>query len=59
MNPTHQIAMEALTQGYLVSLDVASQLMSEGYDVSGLTVDGFDVIDIPEVDYFDYIDQNH
>lgn len=59
MNFTHQLAMESLAQGHSVSLDVAINLIGEGYDVANLSVDGFDVIDIPEVDYFDYIDQNH
>ena len=59
MNLIHQLATEAASMGHTVSLDVASRLLEEGYDISNLSVDGFEVIDLDDVDYFDHIDANH
>lgn len=59
MNLIHQLATELMSHGHSIPVDVASQMIDQGYDVSHITVDGFDVIDPTEIEYFEYIDQNH
>lgn len=56
MNLLNQLAQELVAQGHYIPVDVASQLMAKGYEVS---IDGYEVIDPTEIDYFDFIDQNH
>lgn len=56
MNLLNQLASELVAQGHYIPVDVASQLMVDG---CVLSIDGYEVIDPTEVDYFDFIDQNH
>ena len=61
MNLVHQLATELLAQGHTIPVDVARQLIDAGYDLHEIqdSIDGFSVIDPNDVDYFEYIDQNH
>lgn len=61
MNLIHQLATELLARGHTIPVDVARDLIDAGYDINELqdSIDGFSVIDPTEVDYFEYIDQNH
>lgn len=61
MRLIHQLATELLSHGHTIPVDVARDLIDAGYDLHDVenSIDGFSVIDPTEVDYFDYIDQNH
>lgn len=61
MKQTYQLASETLSKGFSLPADVALRLMDAGYDLHDIenSIDGFEVIDPTEVDYFEYIDQNH
>lgn len=61
MNLIHQISTELMAQGHTIPLDVARDLLEAGYDIEGIqeNIDGFSVIDPNDIDYFEYIDQNH
>lgn len=61
MNQIAQIAHELISKGHTIPADVAQLLMQAGYDVQEFqdAIDGYDVIDPTDVDYFEYIDQNH
>jgi hypothetical protein len=55
------LTQELMNQGHSIPIDVAVQLIEAGYDIENLedSLDGLSIIDPTEVDYFDYIDQNH
>jgi hypothetical protein len=62
MNHCQKLATELIAHGHLISLDDALYLQEMGYDMSqidSVDVHGFQDIDISDVDYFEYIDQNH
>ncbi len=61
MRQTYQLASEMIANGYSIPADVAVRLMDAGYDLHDIenSIDGFEVIDPTEVDYYEYIDQNH
>lgn len=61
MNQTYQLASEMIAKGYTLPADVALSLVKAGYDLNDIenSIDGFDVIDLSDIDYFEYIDQNH
>ncbi len=61
MNQMQQLVREYIAQGFTIPVDLAVHLADAGFDTSMIheSIDGFDIIDPTEVDYFDYIDQNH
>jgi hypothetical protein len=62
MNHCQKLATELITHGHLISLDDALYLQQMDYDmaqIESVDVHGFQDIDISDVDYFEYIDQNH
>lgn len=61
MRQQHQIVMEYLNSGMKMPADTAMRLIDEGFDLSLIEdqIDGYEIIDPTDVDYFEYIDNNH
>lgn len=55
----HQLATELVSRGHALPIDVALELQETGFHLNEDSIDGFDVIDPNDVDYFEFIDQNH
>ena len=61
MRREHQLVVEFMNSGDTLPVDVAMRLIDDGIDISLIEdqIEGFDIIDTTDVDYFEHIDNNH